>query len=270
LLPILFAAASMACAQGLRVGAAQVAINPPPGTPMAGYYATRLSTGVHDDLHAKAIVIASGCQRVALVACDLVGIPRAVVEEAREMTQSTSAILGANVMSSATHSHTGPLIPDGGARELIRRRFRNCQTLPRRTAAQNRRKRQACRIETGAGPRHLFGSGREETVSFNRRFFMKDGTVGWNPGKLNPNFVRPAGPIDPELPVVLFESDKGDPLATYVNFAVHQNTVAALRLRPTTRTHSPPCSAGLRISSSSPTVRWSGKPWNLRWPRSPN
>src|SRR5207248_6108482 len=77
---------------------------------------TRLSTGVHDDLHAKAIVIVSGEQRVALVACDLVGIPPAVIEEARELIESGTGIPGANVMISATHSHTGPLIPDGGAR----------------------------------------------------------------------------------------------------------------------------------------------------------
>src|SRR5258708_28214479 len=115
-LPILLAAASIASAQALRIGAAQVTISPSPGTPMAGYYATRLSTGVHDDLHAKAIVIASGGQRVALVACDLIGIPPAVVEEAREMIHSATGILAGNVMISATHSHTGPLILDGGAR----------------------------------------------------------------------------------------------------------------------------------------------------------
>ena len=62
-LTLLLAVASVASAQALRVGAAQVTISPPAGTPMAGYYATRLSTGVHDDLHAKAIVIASGDQR---------------------------------------------------------------------------------------------------------------------------------------------------------------------------------------------------------------
>src|SRR5215472_1662710 len=101
--------AGIASAQGLRVGAAEVAISPPPGTPMAGYYSTRLSTGVHDDLHAKAIVIASGGQRVALVACDLVGIPPAVIEEAREMIHAATGIPGSNIMISATHSHTGPL-----------------------------------------------------------------------------------------------------------------------------------------------------------------
>ncbi len=54
---------------------------------------------------------------------------------------------------------------------------------------------------------------------------MKDGTVGWNPGKLNPNILKPAGPIDPEVPVVFFESTDGRPLATYVNYAVHLDNV---------------------------------------------
>jgi hypothetical protein len=195
---------------------------------MAGYYATRLSTGVHDDLHAKAIVIASGSQRVALVACDLIGIPAAIVEEAREMIHTATGIPGGNVMISATHSHTGPLIPDGGARAgayggdlETARRYR--AELPRKIADSVRLA--AAKL---APARVAFGRGREESVSFNRRFFMKDGTVGWNPGKLNPNIVRPAGPIDPDLPVVLFESDKAEPLATYVNFALHQDTVGGL------------------------------------------
>src|SRR3954453_3177236 len=108
---VLVAGASLASAQPLRVGTAEVVISPPPGTPMAGYYATRLSTGVHDDLHAKAIVISSGGERVALVACDLIGIPPGVVEEARALIQQATGIPGVNVMISATHSHTGPLIP---------------------------------------------------------------------------------------------------------------------------------------------------------------
>jgi hypothetical protein len=197
---------------------------------MAGYYTTRLSTGVHDDLHAKAIVIESGGQQVALVACDLVGIPPSVIEEAREMIQRVTHIPSGNVMISATHSHTGPLIPDGGARAgayggdlETAKGYRS--ELPRKIAESVQL------AESRLAPaRASFGRGREETVSFNRRFFMKDGTVGWNPGKLNPNIIRPAGPIDPELPVVLFESEKGEPLATYVNFALHQDTVGGLEV----------------------------------------
>jgi hypothetical protein len=62
-------------------------------------------------------------------------------------------------------------------------------------------------------------------VAFNRRYHMKDGTVGWNPGKRNPNILRPAGPIDPVVSVAHFESDAGEPLATFVNHALHLDTV---------------------------------------------
>lgn len=216
---------SVASAQTLRVGVGEVVITPSAGMPMAGYYSTRLMKGVHDDLHAKAIVIASGDSRAALVACDLIGIPPAVIEEARKLIQSSTGIPGENVMISATHSHTGPLIPGGGAREgayggnlEIARHYR--AELPRKIAESV----QLANTHL-AEARVSFGKGHEDSISFNRRFFMKDGSVGWNPGKLNPNIVKPAGPIDPDVPVVLFESASGDPLATYVNFACHQDTV---------------------------------------------
>src|ERR1019366_3303718 len=219
-----------ASAQTLLVGTAEVVISPPAGIPMAGYYSIRLSKWVHDDLHAKAIVISSGDQQAALVACDLIGIPPAVVEEARDLIQSGTGIPGANVMISATHSHTGPLIPGGGAREgaygsdmEIARQYR--KELPRKIAESVRLAHSRL-----APARAAFGKGREDSISFNRRFFMKDASVGWNPGKLNPSIVRPAGPIDPDVPVVFFESETGEPLATYVNFAMHLDTVGGLEV----------------------------------------
>src|SRR5437763_3585058 len=60
------------CAAGaLRVGTAQVKINPPPGSPLAGYYHPRAADGVLDDLHSKALVLDDGSTRVAFVVLDL-------------------------------------------------------------------------------------------------------------------------------------------------------------------------------------------------------
>lgn len=59
----------------LRVGRAEIDITPPVGMPMGAQFYYRLSTGRHDDLHAKALVMEKDGVRVALVACDLVGIP---------------------------------------------------------------------------------------------------------------------------------------------------------------------------------------------------
>jgi hypothetical protein len=59
---------------------------------------------------------------------------------------------------------------------------------------------------------------------------MKDGSVGWNPGRLNPNILRPAGPIDPDVPVLYFASAENKPIATYVNFSMHLDTVGGLQI----------------------------------------
>jgi hypothetical protein len=55
---------------------------------------------------------------------------------------------------------------------------------------------------------------------------MKDGTVQFNPGKLNPDIVRPAGPIDPDVGILLARR-AGDhrPLAGLTVFALHLDTV---------------------------------------------
>ena len=71
-------------------------------------------------------------------------------------------------------------------------------------------------------------SGHCENLAYNRRFFMRDGTVGWNPGKLNPKIVMPAGPTDPEVGILYVEKPGArgftQSIATFVNFAMHPDT----------------------------------------------
>jgi hypothetical protein len=50
---------------------------------------------------------------------------------------------------------------------------------------------------------------------------MKDGSFRMNPGRLNSDVVRSAGPVDPDVSVVYFESSDSKPVAILVNFALH-------------------------------------------------
>ncbi len=205
----------------LRVGVAEVSITPPPGIPMAGYYAERGAQGVHDDLHAKAIVLECAAARAALVVLDLITTPRQLVEDARREIDKISRVGGGNVMISATHTHTGPVLDPGGrfgGNSALVKDYR--AGLPGRIA-------EAVRLaETRLTPALAFAArGREDSIAFNRRFHMKDGSVGWNPGKRNPNILKAAGPIDPDVPIVYFGTANGKPLATYVNYAVHLDNI---------------------------------------------
>ncbi len=214
----------------LRIGAAAVVITPAMGTPLAGYYTPRAADAVHDDLMAKAIVLEQDGSKVALVACDLIGLPRPIVLEARKVIEQNVGIPPDHVMISATHTHTGPQLPIGSARDPSEgdagvKSQQYAASLPELIA-------RAVKEADGrlASVTLRAGMGREEHLSFNRRFFMKDGTVGWNAGKLNPNIIRPAGPIDPDVPVLLFELPGGKPLVTYVNFAMHLDTVGGAQI----------------------------------------
>jgi hypothetical protein len=205
----------------MRVGAAEVSITPTPGIPMAGYYSERGAQGVHDDLHAKAIVIECAGAKAALVVLDLITTPRQLVEDTRREVEKTSQISGGNVMISATHSHTGPVLDPGGRFGGNSPLVKNYRAgLPARIA-------EAVRVaDSHLTPAvALAARGREDSIAFNRRFHMKDGSVGWNPGKRNPNILKAAGPIDPDVPIVYFEAANGKPLATYVNYAVHLDNI---------------------------------------------
>ena len=92
----------------LRVGRAEVDLTPPVGMPIGGQFYYLLSTGRHDDLHAKALVMEKDGVRVAVVACDLVGIPARIAKFARQSIEKTSGLPADRVMISATLTHNGP------------------------------------------------------------------------------------------------------------------------------------------------------------------
>lgn len=214
----------------VRAGAAAVKITPPAGVPMAGYYFTRLADGVHDDLYSKALVLESGGTKAALVTLDLISTTRDLVESARRQAEAATGIPAGNIMVSATHAHTSPLLASGSNRDDALGSSSDASrkyTIDLATKiAESVRLANANLTQV-----RLFG-GRcnESRISFNRRFFMLDGTVGWNPGKLNPKIVKPAGPIDPEVEVLYADTPKGGPIATYVNFALHLDTMGGTHI----------------------------------------
>jgi hypothetical protein len=216
----------------IKLGAAAVPINPPTGIGLAGYYHERGNEGVLDDLFAKAVVLDDGPTRAAIVVCDLISMPKGVVDEARRLVEARTGIPGANVMIAATHTHTAPVLyrevsrdaTDGGGKQLSKDYSSTLPGLIAQAVATANDRRQSVRLSVAKE--------QEAQLAQNRRFWMRDGSVGWNPGKLNPNIVRPAGPIDPEVGVLYAETPavKRSPVLTFVNYAMHPDTTGGTRV----------------------------------------
>jgi hypothetical protein len=216
----------------LKIGAAEIDITPPVGHRMAGYFDERLSTGVHDPLKAKAIVMKQGDERIALVFCDLVGVSLNVTTNARSQIADKTGIPVSHIVISATHSHTGPLFDD------TRRHYFHEAALAKygtdskekiyypdflieaivKVTMEAQAKLHPAALEVGVA--------KQEGLNFNRRYWMKDGKVRFNPGQLNTNIVRPAGPIDPDVGMLFAKNLKSDkPFAGATIFAMHCDTV---------------------------------------------
>jgi neutral ceramidase len=219
-------------AEPLEAGVAVVDITPLPGYRMCGYFYERLNTGTHDPLLAKAVVFKQGDVLAALVFCDLAQLAPEVSREARAIAEQLSSIPAGNISITATHSHTGPLY--FGA---LRKHFHD-RTVDKHgrdvhelvdypTELTGRLVRAIVAAREDVKPVTLSaGVAHEDRLSFNRRFHMKSGPVVFNPGHLNPDIVRPAGPIDPQVGLIaLTPQGAAQPSAAVVSFALHLDTV---------------------------------------------
>ena len=217
-----------------RAGAARVDITPPIGTPMAGFYAMRSSVGVIDPIYAKAIVVEQDGGKAAFVVLDVAYTPRSLIVATRKSIAEQTGIAGERVMISATHTHSGPTltrdsmmddITGGKTPPVVDYMGKLPLLIAKAVADANARLAPANASAT---------IGREENLSFNRRYVMKDGTFAWQGRTLDKNILSPAGPIDPDVGVCYLASSdkKAEPLATYVNFAMHPTTIGGVKVSP--------------------------------------
>jgi hypothetical protein len=211
----------------LRVGRAKVVITPPVGAVMGNSYGIQVSTGVASDIHAKAVAFEVDGVKAAIVACDLISLHRPIVAKARALIAERTGISPERVILAATHCHAGPqthpplynLAPEG-ARKLS---AEYGEKLPELIAESVRM------AEADLQPaRLLVARGREESISFNRRYLLRDGRVTM--GARAADVVRRVGPIDPEVGVVYAETPTGTPLVTIVNFALHVAVVTGEKI----------------------------------------
>ncbi len=210
-----------------RAGAATSNITPSLGGDIVGGFAPFPATHIHDELHARCLVLDDGTTKLAIVVCDLLGIGRNVSDEARALIKEQLGIPIDNVLISGTHTHSATSALGKDARLLNQTMDEYQRFVARRIVDGVRRAHnqlRAAEFATGSVsvPEHVF----------NRRWRMRPGSIPPNPFggmdkvKMNPpagsaDLLEPAGPIDPEIPILALRGVDGKWISVFTAYSLH-------------------------------------------------
>lgn len=215
----------------LRAGAATSNITPDIGGDVVGGFSPFPCTHIHDELHARCLVLDDGRTKLALVVCDLLGFHRSVSVEARRMIEAQTGIPPANVLISGTHTHsaTNALGPPFQPREYESQiELSDYQRFVARRIADGVR-----RAVNLLRPAEIaFGTVDVPEHVHIRRWFLKEGTmplnpfgkidkVKMNPGAGNPNLVEPAGVPDPTVSFLALREPNGRMISLFAAYSLH-------------------------------------------------
>ena len=193
----------------LNAGVCRVDITPPLGVePGAWRLRTGRADGVKESLLVQALVLDDGVHRVALVATDLLWMPRHVAEAARRRIAALTGIPAEAVLLNASHNHSAPVLlePDSVRAAVRTDGFEGYATaLPDRLA--------------GA----VYGANAR------RQPAAIGAAVGRAPG-ISVNRVDPRRPVDDAVTVLRVDGEDGL-IAIVVGFACHGTCVGGQTLQ---------------------------------------
>ena len=174
-------------------------------------------------------------------------IPREIHDAAKRLAEKETGIPAANILISATHTHTAPTVTAA------------FQSEPNEDYVQFLTKKIASGIAKAnaklAPAKLAYGVGEEPNQVFNRRWRMKEGVINadpfggttdqvkMNPGYQYPSLLEPAGPTDPRITALAVRTRSDTPAdAPWPSTPTIHSTMSA------TCPHSPPTT-----TASSPT-----------------
>ena len=210
-------------------GAAAAEITPDPAMP--NWTVPRPYGEVHDPLRVRAVVLADGDSKVALIGWDLLDAREFAVARVRREVAAATGIAPERIMVQATHNHAGPKSEMGPEPLMPRERGLSAAAQRHPTyrpwadrlvglTVETVRRADAARV-----PATLrLGRATVGEWMFNRRPLRPDGTVQSmlepaDPTVL-PNGLR-FGPVDPTLTVIGLRGTDGAAVATLFHVPIH-------------------------------------------------
>ena len=213
-----------------QAGASTANITPPLGSGIVGNFGVPPPANyIHDELHARTLVLDDGKTKLVFVIVDNVGIIREVFDEAKRIIFEETKIPKEQVLIASDHTHSAVSASGSGSKRggwNADIPFDDYQRFVIRRIADGVRvalnNLEPARIGWGAGnvPQHVFNRRWKMKTPLVNPFGEKD-LVKMNPGVANPDLVEPAGPTDPQVSFISVQSLQGRPIGILANYSLH-------------------------------------------------
>ncbi len=204
----------------LKAGFYEKEITPPLGYDMPGYFSHRYANGVMDRLYAKAAAFNLGEKTVITIVLDGLETADMLCNPIYERIEKLIGVKKENIMISATHTHRGfPCEDKDNNAKDYKAYFHILKCLIADTAVLAYQRM----VPVTAG----YGNSIEKGLTFNRNFYMKDGSIRTNPGIGNPDIVKVFGKVDEEFSTIFFLNEEKNPIGMLSNFACHHDSVGS-------------------------------------------
>jgi neutral ceramidase len=177
----------------IKVGVGESVITPPNpiGVPMMGFdRAGKTSTGIHDDLYSRSLVVqGDDGTSVAMITVALVNTAEAVMNQIRAGVEKQTGIPSKNIVISSTHTHSGPGLSDSSYVRFFVDRTVESAVKAWKTRVPGK---------IGVGSTNIFG------LAMNDRRLQYGGMTS-----------------DPEAAIIKVENASGKLMGVFFNYACH-------------------------------------------------
>lgn len=176
---------------GLRLGISVADINPEndEGFSLEGY-GPRTSTGTHDALTARSMVVLDDNSVVALIALDLIGINQSQIRSLKSRIVQSTGIKDEHIFIHAIHTHSGPSIMDGRVSgDYLKMLYSQVSDATEKA------------LNSVVNVNAIFKSGTADVNAINRR--------------------NPARPLNNSFNLIEFQNNTGITITTLLNYSCH-------------------------------------------------
>src|SRR5687767_6356435 len=211
LLVLLFSSA--AAQKTFRAAVVKVNITPKSPKQLLGY-AARLSTGIHDSIYHRIIVLDDGATRFYLVSTEVCEFAPSEYDRVASMLNKKLGIKPANFWWTVSHTHSAPEVGVPGLGEaFMGDRFEHTVDTVYTSFIEQSLISGIEQAIRNLEPAKLGAGWGYSQANINRRAIDVDGKASLG--------LNPDGPVDRRIGLIRIEKKNGSPLALIVNYAIH-------------------------------------------------